>query len=348
MHIRYIIGLLWVCFVCEISSFVFNSKPICKVYTPDSILLHKADYKPLALGGRMRYATCTGAAWFHGTYLAVLNLFGEHMTIYAFDEERNEFTIIQHITNQQGARFSHAEQVCVSPDGTLLVVVDARIATINVYSIDLESHLINPSPMFVLTVRGLIHNARFTSDGRYFAYGSFYNKESVGIYKVMRNQGTVNFERVYTRSHTYPLVSVKGVNFTQDSRYIVLAYAPSARTADRILNAGKPLESLLVVHKFNQNGSVGAIVCFVTVPGSIEDIAFLDNDHVIVASDQYHDILHVYPFDAKTGQIASAYTSIQNPDAQLSFPHGMSVSHDGKYLVVTNFGDDTFNLYRID
>ena len=67
-----------------------------------------------------------------------------------------------------------------------------------------------------------------------------------------------------------------------------------------------------------------------------------------VLSDQGHDTLIVYPFDPETGQIDPNYTLIQNPEAQLSFPHGLSISDDGNYLAVSNYGDDKFNLYQIE
>ena len=331
------LGLLLSCFF---EVFSFNNKPICTVYTPDSILNQKASYKPLHIGNRMRYATCTGATWFHENYLASLNLYGEKIITYSFDEEKKEFNILQQIKNQS-TRLKYPEHLTVSPDGTLLA--EASASCISIYTIDLQSHLINPTPIFVLPIRGLAHNVRFTSDGTYLAYASFDNRESVCIYKVLNNPSNFNLELVYKGVNSAKLVKTKGVNFTQDNQYAVLAYALSINSSIK-----NTLESLLVTHKFNQNGTLGEIVCSVEGNFSIEDIAFSNNDNAIIASDQAHDMLVVYPFDPKTGQIGSNYTLIQNPEAQLSFPHGVSVSQDGKYLVATNYGDDKFNLYQID
>jgi 6-phosphogluconolactonase (cycloisomerase 2 family) len=107
-------------------------------------------------------------------------------------------------------------------------------------------------------------------------------------------------------------------------------------------------ESLLVVHTFNQDGTLGDTVCTVRGNFSIEDIVFINADTALIASDQGHDILLLYPFDPHTGQIDSNYLVLQNPEAQLSFPHGMGVSQDGNFLAVCNYGDDKCNLYQLD
>ena len=70
-----ILGLLFVC--CNIGAIMVHQTPLCKIYTPDSILAYKQNYRPVALEGRWRHATCTAATWFHGYYLAMLNFYGE-------------------------------------------------------------------------------------------------------------------------------------------------------------------------------------------------------------------------------------------------------------------------------
>ncbi len=68
--------------VSHLLSFSVNNTPLCIVYTPNSILEHKEDFMPLYIDGQQRYATCTGATWFHDNYLAVLNLYGEKINTY--------------------------------------------------------------------------------------------------------------------------------------------------------------------------------------------------------------------------------------------------------------------------
>ena len=208
---------------------VISLKPICSVYTPNSILEHKTNYKPLFLGPkRKRYATCTGAAWFHEHYLAVLNLYGEKLISYTFDKEKKVFTMLQQIDNEQGAQLSHPEQLAISSDGTLLAISNSRISNIQFYTIDKTTHLIDPKPIFTLPACGLVHNLRFTADGNYFACGTFDYDEAVRIYKLVRNAGSVHLELVYKeQSDCSKFLRAKGINFTQDNRYAVIYHARS-------------------------------------------------------------------------------------------------------------------------
>ena len=213
--------LVFSCFYfVEIFSFI-NPKLICSVYTPDSILNHKEKYKPYFLGSRKRYATCTGATWFHGNYLAVLNLYGEKIITYRFDEEKNQFSQVQLITSQDGARLKCAENLSVSPDGTLLAVCSDNFG-LSIYTIDSKSHLINPVPIFLLPCRGLIHNVRFSFDGAYLAFTSWDSNASICIYKVVNNQNYFDLELVYKGSNKAKLLRTKSVNFTRDGKYIIL------------------------------------------------------------------------------------------------------------------------------
>ncbi len=336
---------------------VISLEPICSVYTPNSILEHKIDYKPLFLGPkRKRYATCTGAAWFHEDYLAVLNLYGEKLISYTFDREKKVFTMLQQIDNEQGAQLSHPEQLAISSDGTLLAISNSRISNIQFYTIDKTTHLIDPKPIFTLPACDLVHNLRFTSDGTYFACGTFDYDAAVRIYKLVHNAGGLHLELVYKeQSDRSKFLRVKGINFTQDNRYAVIAYSPGIGDANRQLKLNKPALCMIQTRSFCQDGSLGEVISSISIEGNatIEDIAFLNHDSAVVVTDQFNDQLYIYPFNAKTGQMENDCMVMQNPYMQLSFPHGMAVSQDGTYqdsayLVVTNYGDDKFNLYQID
>lgn len=81
---------------------------------------------------------------------------------------------------------------------------------------------------------------------------------------------------------------------------------------------------------------------------SIEDITLTVDNRAIIASDQAHDALIIYDFNPNTGFINPQHRSIQDPTGCLSFPHGVSASPDGNWIVAANYGDDSFNLYRIN
>ena len=325
-----------------IFSLSIQPEPLRSVYTPGSILNQKKYYEPCTVGNRTRRASCTGVAWFHEKYLAALNLYGEKITTYQFDEEEKTFTLVQTIANKDGAQLKHPENLVASPDGKLLAVVNSASNRLSIYTIDTDTHIINPIPIFSLPCRGFIHGARFSPDGNYLAYVSFDKRESICVYRVVNNPDSFNLEPVCKRANNVEL-QTKSINFTQDGRYAILA---------RTYCCGEKyclFKNVLMVYRFNQQqGTVGEIVC--TVPGEFftEDIALSFNNDAIILSDQGHDALLIYPFDPETGQVDNNYTTIQSPEAQLSFPHGMSISSNGNYLAVANYGDDKFTLYQLD
>jgi 6-phosphogluconolactonase (cycloisomerase 2 family) len=325
------------------NAFTISSRPFCSVYTPDSILNDKHLFKPLFVGKRQRYATCTGAAWFHNNYLAVLNLYGNKLIIYRFNEQKNEFTLLQEINNTHGMQLRFPEHLDVSPDGRLLAVANSKLPSINLYSIDRINHLINPIPIFSQQAHGLIHNVRFTPDGKYLAYASFDTEKSLCIYRITNKANTIYLRPIYIQANNEKLLKLKAINFTHNNHYAILAYAFAVNST-----LDNPCESLLVIHRFNDSdGSLGDRICSVKGNFSTEDITLADNDHAVVLSDQNDDLLVFYPFDPDTGYIDEHYMLMKNPEAQLSFPHGVAVSPDGHYLAVANYGDDKFNLYQI-
>ena len=317
-------------------------KYITTVFTPDSILQNKEEYKPLCFCDRWRYGTCTGAVWFHDTYLATVNLYGEKINTYRFNEETKTFDSVEQVQNQSGAHLNYPEQINVSPDGTVLVVCDTKEAnSINFYAIDLQTHRINPNPMLTIPASGLVHNLRFSPDGRYFLYSSFDDNKSLCIYRVVRDSETIQLVHLNTYASDVTFLKTKAVNFTQDGTYIIRGYALSLCATQT-----RPLESLLLVHKFNSDGSIGELVSSAKDTWALEDIVLAQNDSAIIITDQARDRLYTYSFNPVTGQIGEGQPIAQT-EGQLTFPHGLGISQNGRYLVVTNYGNDSFNLYEL-
>lgn len=336
-------------FICSIlisstSSCAIHPAPLCVVHTPNSILQNKEAYKPLKVGNRERHATCTGAAWFHEKYLAILNLYGKKITTYSFDEKEQKFTLLQEITKDDVPLFDQPEALAISPDGSLLAVINNYFegTYIFLFSIDPDTHFIDPKPIFCLKQKGFLHNVRFTPCGNYVAYASFNNKSAVTLFRIA-SDGTLNKKATYIHLNQHASLSAKGIYFTRNNRYAIIAYALSISKTEHM-----PLQSLIEIYAFNAtNGTFGNLASSVSGTFSFEDITLLDDDHLIALPDQAGDQLIFYPFDPSTGQVCSDFTTIQNPEAQLSFPHGITTSPDGNYLVATNYGTDTFNLYSI-
>lgn len=339
---RLLFALWW----APLTTCSMNNSPVCVVHTPNSILQNPTGYVAGKVGSRTRYATCTGAAWFHGNYLATLNLYGQKLITYRFDEAHKKFYLMQEIKQAQPVQFYHPEALAVSPDGTLLALCDNHPGTskIHIYAINPENHLIDPRALYSLLVQAFVHNVRFTPDGNYLAYATFSNQMSICLHKIERDGTRIFLEHVHTHINTAPLLKAKGINFTHDGNYAVIAYALSIATSEQ-----NPLQSLVAIHTFDATkGSLGALVSSVTGTFSFEDLTFLNDDRIIALPDQAGDQIILYPFDPTTGQINPHYALIKNPEARLSFPHGVAASPDGNYLVATNYGTDTFNVYHIN
>lgn len=328
-------------------SLSIDSTPICSVYTPNSILDHKEKYRPLFIGTKERYATCTGATWFHENYLAVINLYGRKIDTYKFYPQKNRFEFLQEINNTQGAQLTNSENLVVSPDGSLLALCSGDPhAGIKIYRINMKTHFINPKPILNLNSDSLVHNIRFTPDGKYLATTSWNNNEAVCIYKFFKNSRRVILKRQSQLKNTNLDLVTKGINFTQDGKFAVIAQSAKASS-----NQKDPIKGLISVYTFDPvHGSFGDLVCSIDTGYKefcYEDIAFIDNDRTIIFADQNNNALTSYSFNSTTGQISPDYLCVHGKETQLDFPHGIGVKKDGKYLVVTNYGDDKFSLYRI-
>ena len=47
-------------------------------------------------------------------------------------------------------------------------------------------------------------------------------------------------------------------------------------------------------------------------------------------------------------QIDKEYVTLSNPKAQISYPHGIALSSDNKFLAVSHYGDDKVTIYLLE
>lgn len=309
---------------------------VCTIPTPDSILQNPEAYRPLHVGTRKRYATCTGAGWYHGNCIAALNLYGQKLSMYRFDSENNSYTLLQEIKNGQPTAFCYPEALAISPNEKMLAICDDHNGNSFVHLYEIQGEWINPSPICSVSMQGLTHNVRFTPDGRHLAYASFNPEAAICLYRIYEDR----LEKIFTMKNEHPLLKAKGINFTSCGKYVVIAYALS------INQRGAPLQSLVAVHAFDaENGVIGGLISSASGVASIEDVTFLDNNQIIVVTDQASDTLIGYTLNLSNGTIDPKCQVMG--EGTLSFPHGVTASKDSAYLAATNYGTDALSIYKV-
>lgn len=320
-------------------------KLVNKIYTSNSILNKKDEYVPVTIGTRPRLATCTSVCWLNNRVIASLNLYGNTITTYEFDDKKNEFRVLQEIKNEDGARLSMSEHMSISNDGTLIAVCSAPPlfnstpkACVNIYRFDKDKHLVNPVPIHHMEEDYLIHNVRFSPDDKYMAYADYDDSRAINIYSIIRDGDRFEIKPVFSKeNHLIPMKS-KAINFTRDGKFIIVAYCVS------LANLTTEIKSCLVCYEF-RDGKIGKVISEFNHNLGMEDIAFSQDDTIMYVSDQMNDKILKYGFDKTSGSIS--YIESHNPDNTLSFPHGISISKDDKYLAAANYGGDKFNVYQL-
>ncbi len=318
-------------------SLLFSQAPFCTMYTPDSILTLSEKPVPF-LGGR--FATCGDVQWFHNDYMATINLGGNSINTYKFDTKINPFQVI---INKNEEYLCWPEKISFSRDENFAAISNYKNGAINIYSIDLNTHLINPIPVHILMHNPGIHGVRFSPKNDYLAFTVISKSGSIHVYKlVTHNLNDVSLVECFNMENKHFPLKPKSLSFASDEKMMAIIYCP---------NIGSGLSTIVDIHAFDNNtGEIGSdkIFTYNFLNIAAEDIIFLKNDSYIALSDQIGHKIVACSFNKENGVLAKPFVLLQNPEAQISFPHGIGASQDGKYLAVSNYGDDKFTIYAME
>ena len=152
-------------------------------FRPEALLLHVTErsildepnldkYRPLAVGGRARHATCSGVAWFRGYHLAVVNLYGQHLRVYRFDpgdgaQEGVPRLELLHETKTEG---SYPEDVAAAPNGRMLAIAHSMSKDIGVTLHAIDPISLMPNAGKVIRRGPHFHGLSFSPDSRHLAF----------------------------------------------------------------------------------------------------------------------------------------------------------------------------------
>jgi len=340
---KYIINVVIALNTIGLFGVSISNTPVCEVFTPKSLYGDKV-FKISFVGDRSRASTCGGVAWFHDdNYLATVNFEGGFICTYKFNKSENQFVPLQIVHETQDAKLFSAENVTFSPDGKLLAVSMNHTKKINVYRVSTETHLIDPIPVVILQQKERnVHGIRFSHNNNYLASTTVRGSSPITIYK--REEERVKL--ISQLENSFKLLKPKSLDFTHDDTYIAVVYAAN------VINIPNKTSGLVAIFKFDKNTGI-----IDPNPVSLyqdndnfdggEDINFSPDDSCIFISEHARDRIIVHEFDKIHGKIGKRITELKNPEARLSFPHGLNISSDGKYLAVAHYGDDKFSVYLV-
>lgn len=331
--------------------FAVRKEPIATLYTPDSVL-QAPPGNPIYAAERSRYSTCPGITWAQqDQFLITANYLGRFVGIFSANLEENLYQFKQRLGNAEGMQLGRAADVSLSQDGRLLAVGNSG-TTLNIYSIeDCSSCTLTSQPLCLLGELSSqrMHGVTFSSDSNYLVYTTIDDPDQICIYRVIRKEdGSVRFQLTQHLENLFHPRKPKSIAFSHDNKYAVVCF--SERSQQYLTYQG-----IIVSYAFDaETGTLNPNPVCVTESGagvglmSPEGIIFSSDDRTLLVADQILDTVSVHAFDLDSGQIGNSAIALQNPEANLSFPHGLALSSDGSRLAVTNLGEDKINIYSVD
>ncbi|TBL80641.1 beta-propeller fold lactonase family protein [Paenibacillus thalictri] len=333
-----------------------DHSPVAEIYTPDSILSHsKITFRNTELTkGKIRYSTCTDVAWINkDRYLAVLNYAAESLHIYAFDRLKHTASPIQSLNNQNGMQLHEPDKFAFSPNGLYMAVTNnkAGSSSVNLYQMDPRSSLVHPVPFGVIKASDYrFHGVAFSNNSQYMVSTVTSDQGLIYLHKLIpQAHGAVKPELEQTVQNGYFPLKPKSINFSQDGSLMVVCFSSTPGKESPTSNGG------IAIYSFDQQNGIVGTEPLCELIGNPEmaftdDVAFSCDaaSSYIAMTSQANDSIVFYPFDRKANQINPQFFALSNPQAKISFPHGLALSSDNQYLAVSNYGDDKVTVYSLN
>jgi DNA-binding beta-propeller fold protein YncE len=298
------------------------------------------------VGDRIRLTTCTGVIWIGNNKL--ISIGGHNLSLDSYQFEPAFPSLFayknENLATFQKTTLGQLENIAISKDGSLVGVVNNGATSVQLYKVS-NAELTHIAE--IPKVGWWNHGVRFSRHMDYIAYTLFGDPGRIRLFHLMRNEDEINMALSEDmKTDLFPL-QPKGIDFSIDDRFIVVCHA--------INNSKLPerLSGALAVYSFDRiAGKIDPIPISVIGTSELlcipEDLCFSPDGSSILVTNHGNDTVTVHAFDRVTGQLGESKILLQNPEAQLSFPHGLSISPNCKYLAVTNYGDDTVKIYALE
>lgn len=329
--------------------FNVESEPYAIAYTPNSILQEKERHIPEFAGMRSRYSTCTGVFWFpNNKKLGVISFLNASLQFYEFNEKSKVLKPKECLTNEKNY-LHHPENLAISKDGKLLAIACNGTGALPIYRMDSKRNVMPMEPATYLGNLGdvKLHGVSFSWDNCFLGYVTLDEPGNIRMHRINQKYGNYTFEITQNLTNPQHPLKPKSIDFSIDGRYVVIVYC--VRIVRGQKNVGK---GAIVVYNFDREAGTidpNPVSILTQADGiiSAETVKFHPSGTFIAVTSQIEDKVMLVDFDRKTGVLDKNYITLSNPVSQLDFPHGLEFSLDGKFMAVTNYGDDKIAVFRI-
>lgn len=241
--------------------------------------------------------------------------------------------LVQSLTNPL-ADLSQPQHAVFSPDGEKMVVANWKNQTFTVYQREdrcwfrQQPVAVIPSPSVLAAHKP--HGIAFSPCGNYLAVANgsaTYHGRGIALFQVVK-QG-LDFKLVHLLQEIPGIP--KGITFSPDGTCLLVTFSDTNSLV--IFDLSEDKKAILPTPRQVLQGEESQIF-------RPEDVKVSPNGNYCAISNSEQHIVTFYSFDSTTNRIlqSSPCDILQNPEANFYFPHGLAFSPNGKFFLVTEFG----------
>ncbi len=229
------------------------------------------------------------------------------------------------------AQLKEPQHAVFSPDGKKIVVANWTDRSLNVY-LRKNNGLFEKKPIHTVFLPEALHQSKphgiaFSPSGQYLAVACGASHEFKNGLALFENIG-YRLKHVDILTHDQLPGIPKGICFSPDGTCLLVTFCEPSGLAIFHFDGKKinPLPKQII-----QGDHTGL--------SRPEDIKLMPKRPYCSVSNSDKNTVTFYHFDKSTNTIADTPCwSLKNPEAHLTFPHGIAFSAEGSYLAVTQFG----------
>lgn len=242
--------------------------------------------------------------------------------------------------SKAGSKLCKPQHALFSPDGHLIIVANWHNRTFTIYrESELGTYLQKPVSVISFPSDNSYrpHGMAYSPMDNYIAitFGASYNDpRAVALYEMIDEKRLILRDLIQTKEIDEGIP--KGVAFSPDGTHILVTLSET---------------NSVIVYPIDRDERKLITTAQQIIEGSEtnlfrpEDIKLTADGDFIAVSNSAIDTITFYRYDREQNLIidnAPALT-MKNPEAMLTFPHGLAFSPDGQFLAVTQFGPVEFS-----